>query len=211
MNGDLLQRFRDEGFDPNRLLADPLDLFLQWMQTAVESGCAQPEAMALATVDAEGEPGVRNVLVRGIDARGLAFYTNERSVKGRSLFNDHRCEALFSWLELDRQVRVHGRAGPVSPAESDAYFAQRPRLSQIGAHASRQSEPLASREELERKVAELEARYDGTAVPRPQHWGGFRLAPVTWEFWQGRTGRLHDRYRYSKRSDGTWTASRLNP
>lgn len=207
---DRLARFRDEGHPEDLLADDPLATFREWFRVAAEEGCAQPEAMALATVDADGAPGVRNVLLRGLDERGLVFFTNERSAKGRSLLREPRCEALFSWLELDRQVRVAGRASPVPPAESDAYFAGRPRLSQLGAHASRQSEVLADRAELEARIAELDTRWAGREVPRPPHWGGFRLVPRSWEFWQGRTGRLHDRFRYV-REQHRWRIERLFP
>lgn len=211
MSGDALSRYRAAGFDPDGLLADPLDLFREWFATAHTESCAQPEAMALATVGPDGVPGVRNVLLRGLDHRGLVFYTNERSPKGRAIFANPDVEALFSWLELDRQVRVAGRASAIDPTESEAYFASRPRLSQIGAHVSRQSEPLTSRRELERRVADLERRYEGHDIPRPLHWGGFRLVPRTWEFWQGREGRLHDRYRYYQDPPGTWKVERLHP
>lgn len=205
-----MARYRSIPFDEERAGDDPLALFEAWLADAEREGCAQANAMAVATVDADGTPGVRNVLLRGLDHRGLVFFTNERSRKGRALAHDARIEALFSWLELDRQVRITGRATHVAPEESDAYFASRSRLSQLGAHASKQSEPLADRAELAGRVSELERRFDGRDVPRPPHWGGFRIAPLAWEFWQGRDGRLHDRLRFV-RDRPTWRLQRLNP
>ncbi|MEM9607701.1 MAG: pyridoxamine 5'-phosphate oxidase [Actinomycetota bacterium] len=207
---DLLARYRAVPFDESLAGDDPLPLFETWMADAEREDCAQPNAMAIATVDNDGTPGVRNVLLRGLDQRGLVFYTNERSRKGRALAHDARIEALFSWLELDRQVRVTGRATHAAPQESDAYFGSRDRLSQLGAHASKQSERLADRDELVQRVAELERRFDGREVPRPPHWGGFRISPIAWEFWQGREGRLHDRLRFVK-DRRTWHLERLHP
>ncbi len=205
-----LHRYRSAGVDLDDLDADPLVSFRAWMHEAVEEGCAQPEAMAVATVGTDGSPAVRNVLSRGLDERGLVFFTNERSPKGRALFAEPRCEALFSWLELDRQVRASGRASTIDPQESDAYFARRPRRSQLAAHASRQSEVLSGRGELEERVLALEARYEGLEVPRPAHWGGFRIAVRRWELWQGRDGRMHDRFRYTADGHG-WRLERLSP
>ncbi|MEM8902128.1 MAG: pyridoxamine 5'-phosphate oxidase [Actinomycetota bacterium] len=207
---ELLARYREEPFDEGVVADDPLVQFRRWFDDAGREGCAQANAMAIATVDPDGAPSVRNVLLRGLDERGLAFYTNERSRKGRALAHESRIEALFSWLELDRQVRVAGMVTRVSPEESDAYFASRHRLSQLGAHASRQSERLADRTELEGRLADVERRYDGRAVPRPSHWGGFRIAPSSWEFWQGRAGRLHDRLRFV-RERRAWHLERLSP
>ncbi len=211
MIDQLRERLRSAGVTEADLAADPVDEFGRWFALARQAGCAQPEAMAVATVDPDGAPRVRNVLCRRVDADGLVFFSNSRSPKGRALAAEPRVEALFSWLELDRQVRVSGSARPVDDATSDAYFATRPRLSQLAAHASRQSEPLGSRAELEARVAELDERYAGGDVPRPGHWFGYRIAPVAWEFWQGRDGRLHDRFRYDPTDAGGWAITRLDP
>jgi pyridoxamine 5'-phosphate oxidase len=207
---ELLARYRAEPFDETIVGDDPLALFRRWFDEAGLEGCALPNAMAVATVDPDGAPSVRNLLLRGLDERGLVFFTNERSRKGRALAHESRVEALFSWLELDRQVRVGGMVTRVTPTESDAYFASRDRLSQLGAHASRQSERLEDRTELERRLADAEHRYEGREVPRPSHWGGFRLSPSSWEFWQGRAGRLHDRLRFG-RERREWHLERLSP
>lgn len=207
---ELLARYRAMPFDEEMAGDDPLALFRRWFDDAGAERCAQPNAMAVATVDGDGTPSVRNVLLRGLDERGLVFFTNERSRKGRALASESRVEALFSWLELDRQVRIAGRATHTSPQESDAYFAARSRLSQIGAHASKQSEVLPARGDLDARVQELQRRFEGREVPRPPHWGGFRIAPTSWEFWQGREGRLHDRIRFV-RDRRTWQVDRLNP
>lgn len=207
---ELLARYRAEPFDEAVVGDDPLAMFRRWFDDAGREGCAQPNAMALATVDPDGAPSVRNLLMRGLDERGLVFFTNERSRKGRAIAHEARVEVLFSWLELDRQVRVAGMIARVTPAESDAYFASRDRLSQLGAHASRQSERLIDRAELEGRLADVERRYEGRDVPRPSHWGGFRLVPSSWEFWQGRAGRLHDRLRFV-RERREWQLERLFP
>ncbi|MEO1062649.1 MAG: pyridoxamine 5'-phosphate oxidase [Actinomycetota bacterium] len=207
---ELLARYRAEPFDETVVGDDPLTMFRRWYDDAGREACAQPNAIAVATVDPDGAPSVRNVLLRGLDERGLVFFTNERSRKGRAIAHEARVEALFSWLELDRQVRVAGMITRVTPAESDAYFASRDRLSQLGAHASRQSERLADRAELEGRLADAERRYDGREVPRPPHWGGFRIGPSSWEFWQGRVGRLHDRLRFV-RERREWHLERLSP
>lgn len=207
---ELLVRYRAEPFDETIVGDDPLALFRRWCDDAGLEGCAQPNAMAVATVDPDGAPSVRNLLLRGLDERGLVFFTNERSRKGRALAHESRVEALFSWLELDRQVRIGGMVTRVTPTESDAYFASRDRLSQLGAHASRQSERLEDRTELERRLADAEHRYEGREVPRPSHWGGFRISPSSWEFWQGRAGRLHDRLRFG-RERREWHLERLSP
>ena len=207
---ELLARYRAEPFDEAVVGDDPLAMFRRWFDDAGREGCAQPNAMALATVDPDGAPSVRNLLMRGLDERGLVFFTNERSRKGRAVAHEARVEVLFSWLELDRQVRVAGMITRVTPGESDAYFASRDRLSQLGAHASRQSERLTDRAELEGGLADVERRYEGRDVPRPSHWGGFRLVPSSWEFWQGRAGRLHDRLRFV-RERREWQLERLFP
>jgi pyridoxamine 5'-phosphate oxidase len=166
--------------------------------------------MTLATVDAAGRPAARIVLMKGIDARGVVFHTNYDSRKGRDLAGNPRAALLFFWVELERQVRIDGTAERVSAEDSDAYFAARPRGSQISAWASPQSAPVADRAWLEARFAECEARFASGAVPRPPNWGGVRVVPDRFEFWQGRTSRLHDRLVWSRQGDG-WTIGRLAP
>lgn len=170
----------------------------------------EPTAMALATVGDDGQPSVRIVLLKEVDERGFVFYTNFESRKGRELLAHPRAALCFHWQPLERQVRIEGRAEPVAPAEADAYFATRPRESQIGAWASRQSEPLTSDEELEARVREMEARFAGREVPRPPHWSGFRVVPARIEFWRNRAFRLHERILFEA-CDGAWRVTRLFP
>jgi pyridoxamine 5'-phosphate oxidase len=185
--------------------ADPLRQFRRWFDDAQEVVRA-PEAMALATATSSGAPSVRMVLLKGADERGLVFFSHYTSRKGRELEGNPQAALLFYWDPLGRQVRVEGRVERVSTADSDAYFATRPAGARIGAVVSRQSEVLEDRAELERRVAELA----GTDPPRPETWGGFRLVPEAWEFWQHRDDRLHDRFRYTRR-DGGWVSERLYP
>jgi len=191
---------------------DPFALFELWFRQAKAAEINDPEAMALATVDADGLPDARMVLCKGADRRGLVFYTNIESAKGRELEAQPRAAALFHWKSLRRQVRFRGLVAEVSAAESDAYFASRPRGSQIGAWASRQSRPLASRAELEAAVETYERRFGAGGVARPDHWRGYRLTPVEIEFWRDRPSRLHDRLMfYRPRPDGPWEKRLLYP
>jgi pyridoxamine 5'-phosphate oxidase len=167
--------------------------------------------MALATASPAGAPSARMVLLKGFDERGLVFFSHYTSRKGRELEANPQAALLFHWSPLGRQVRVEGLVERVAGEESDAYFATRPREAQVGALASRQSDPLASRAELDERLAELEQDLAGGAVPRPPTWGGFRLAPRTWEFWQHRDSRLHDRFRYEREPSGAWRIERLFP
>jgi pyridoxamine 5'-phosphate oxidase len=187
---------------------DPLRQFARWFEEAAAAGVAMPEAMALATATADGRPSVRMVLLKGFDERGFAFYTGYESRKGRELAENPRAALLFHWL--GRQVRIEGPVERLTAEESDAYFASRPRGSRLSAIASRQSEVVSSREELEARVAELEERFAGAEPPRPDRWGGFRLVPETYELWQNRDNRLHDRLRY-RRERGEWRLERLAP
>jgi pyridoxamine 5'-phosphate oxidase len=192
------------------LASDPLEQFRAWFG---EAGTALevPEAMALATATADAAPSVRMVLLKGFDERGLVFYSHYTSRKGRELEANPQAALLFHWSPLGRQVRVEGRVERVDGEQSDAYFATRPRGAQLGAVASRQSEPLESRSELSERVDELERDLDGGPVPRPPTWGGFLLVPEAWEFWQHRSSRLHDRFRYERDPSGDWRLERLFP
>jgi pyridoxamine 5'-phosphate oxidase len=203
-------QYETAGLDVNDLDPSPIAMWHRWYADAVEAGVAEPNAMVLGTVGVDGVPDARVVLARGVDENGIAFYGNYESVKGLELAERPVASLVFPWLDLHRQVRVRGRVETLSPAESDAYFASRPRDSQIGAWASEQSRPLADRAALEERVYELEIRFPD-AVPRPTHWGGWRLVPAEFEFWQGRPSRLHDRFRYTFASTNSWSITRLNP
>jgi pyridoxamine 5'-phosphate oxidase len=192
------------------LSAEPLAQFRRWFAEAGEV-VEVPEAVALATATVAGAPSVRMVLLKGFDERGLVFYSHYTSRKGHELEMNPRAALLFHWSALGRQVRVEGSVEQVAEDESDAYFATRSRDAQIGALASRQSEPLATRTELYERMADLEGGLAGEPVPRPPTWGGYRVVPDAWEFWQHRDSRLHDRFRYELEAGGGWAVSRLFP
>jgi pyridoxamine 5'-phosphate oxidase len=190
---------------------DPLERFAEWYEDAMAAGLAEPNAMAIATAGAGGEPSVRFVLLKGIDARGIQFFTNYESRKGRELAANPRAAAAVYWQPLQRQVRLAGPVEVLSDEESDAYYASRPRGSRLGAWASPQGRPIPDRAWLEARVAEADARFPGEEVPRPPHWGGYRLVPDSVELWQGRESRLHDREHFTREPGGGWRSERLSP
>ena len=191
---------------------EPFRLFAEWLEDATKSEINDPNALALATVDADGLPDVRMVLLKGLDDHGFVFYTNFESAKGQEILGSMKAAMCFHWKSLRRQVRVRGPVEIVSDAEADEYFASRPRGSRIGAWASRQSRPLESRFALEKAVAEYTARHAIGDIPRPPHWSGFRIRPVQVEFWHDRPFRLHDRVVFRRDApEGNWERSRLYP
>jgi pyridoxamine 5'-phosphate oxidase len=204
----LREEYGRAGLDEADLAPDPIVMFERWMREAIDAGLHDPNAMVVSTVGADFAPSSRMVLLKGVSADGFVFYTNTGSRKGRELAGNPRCSLLFPWHPLERQVRVDGVATPVPSEAVAAYFAVRPRGSQLGAWASRQSRPT-TREELARAYAEVEARYPGE-VPVPAEWGGYVVRPEAVEFWQGRPGRMHDRLRY-RRAGEDWVTERLAP
>lgn len=197
---------RETGVDP-----DPLQQFRHWLEEAVAAELPEPNAMTLATVDADGRPKARVVLLKGLDDAGFLFFTHYTSAKGRQLAANPHAALVFLWHELERQVRIEGAVELLPRAEAEAYFRSRPRASQLGALASRQSAVVANREILEQRFEQLERWHAGGAVPMPEQWGGYRLLPTLLEFWQGRPGRLHDRLCYRRREEGGWLLERLEP
>ena len=188
----------------------PLAQFTRWFREAVDTGVPEPNSMTLATVGADGRPSTRIVLIKEYDERGIVWYTNYRSRKARELAGNPMAALQFHWVELERTVRIEGRVDFVSEAESDAYYALRPLDSRLGAWASPQSEVISSRAVLVSNAAKAALEH-GLHPPRPPHWGGYRLVPDYWEFWQGRKSRLHDRLRYRRGADGAWIRERLAP
>lgn len=209
----LRERYAGDALGDDRLEPDPLPLFRRWLDDALERGLPEPNAMVVATSGADGRPAARTVLLKGLDERGLVFYTNYDSAKARDLAANPVAEAVFPWHAMQRQVRVTGSVSRVAETESAAYFASRPRESQLGAWASAQSQVVADRASLDAEYARIEERWSAdTEIPLPPFWGGYRLAPHAIEFWQGRVGRLHDRIRYRRRDLAeAWTIERLAP
>ena len=193
--------------------ADPSAIaqFRKWFDEALAASLQEPNAMTLATATLDGRPSARTVLLKGYDERGFVFYTSYEGRKSRELEENPRCALVFYWSELERQIRIEGRAGRVSEEESDAYYGSRPRGSRLSAWVSAQSRPVGDRDALEKRLWELEAEYEGREIPRPPFWGGYRVEPEAIEFWQGRENRMHDRLLYRRLSDGGWRMQRLQP
>jgi len=206
----LRREYADHGLDAHELAPDPVDQFRFWFKQACDAGIREPNAMVLATVRADGSPASRVLLLKAFDARGFTFFTNLGSAKGRDLAERPRASMTFPWVDLERQVHLRGRVERVSAEETRAYFHSRPRNSQVGAWASNQSDPIATRAELERQFADIQAKHTQGEIPVPPGWGGLRLVPDEVEFWQGRPSRLHDRFLYI-RFGGQWKAQRLQP
>lgn len=210
-----LQRIRKEytrdGLHESDADPNPIEQFRKWFSEALAVDLHEPNAMTLATATRDGRPSARVVLLKGFDAQGFTFYTNYEGRKGRELEENPYAALVFYWGELERQVRVEGRASRVFAQENDAYYKSRPRGSRLGAWASEQSRPIEDRSALEKRLRELEAEYKGREIPRPPFWGGYRVEPEAMEFWQGRENRLHDRLLYRRADSGDWRIERLQP
>ncbi|MFI5626135.1 pyridoxamine 5'-phosphate oxidase [Nocardioides sp. NPDC051685] len=204
------ESYTRSGLTEGDLAADPFEQFERWYAEARDAGIVEPNAMVVSTVSADGAPSSRTVLLKGFSTEGFTFFTNTASRKGSDLAGNPRCAVLFPWHPLERQVRIDGVAHVLSAEAVEAYFSQRPRGSQLGAHASHQSRVVAGREELEEAYAKVEAEFEGRPVPVPEEWGGYRVVPETVEFWQGRPGRMHDRLVYRREGD-RWRTERLAP
>jgi pyridoxamine 5'-phosphate oxidase len=206
----LRKEYGATGLDESTADSDPLVMFRRWFADAEAAHLHEPNAMIVATVSPDGQPAARTVLLKGITYDGFAFFTNTASRKGADLAHEPRCALLFPWHPLQRQVRVEGVATLLTDAEVATYFAARPRGAQLAAHASPQSQVVAGRQELDASFAEADARYAGAEIPVPTEWGGYRVRPDTFEFWQGRSERMHDRLRYRRTASG-WVIERLAP
>ena len=208
---ELREEYAQASLTRAHVAKEPVAQLRVWLDVARAVEEREPTAMALATVSGDGRPSVRVVLLKGLDERGLAFYTNLESRKGRELKANPNAALVFWWPVLERQVRVEGRVEPVAKAEAEAYFKNRPLDSKLGAWASPQSRPLESREELGTRLEAIRSEFDGDDIPLPPHWGGFRVVPDRFEFWQGRASRLHDRIEYLLDAQGDWAITRLAP
>jgi pyridoxamine 5'-phosphate oxidase len=208
---ELRREYARAELDERSVDRDPLKQLARWLDEAAQAKVLEPSAMTLATATPDGRPSARIVLLKGADQRGLTFFTDYRSRKGEELGLNPAVALVFWWGELERQVRVSGNAAPISEAESEAYFRSRPSGSQLSAWASHQSQVVPGRETLEARWAEAARRYSGGEIPRPRYWGGFRVTPAEYEFWQGRPNRLHDRLRFRRDELGAWISERLSP
>lgn len=208
---DLRKTYNANGLNESDVDPDPFVQFGRWLQQAVEANLVEPNAMTLATAGKDGLPSARLILLKSFDGNGFVFYTNYESQKGRELAENPNAALVFYWAELERQVRIAGTVSKVSREESEEYFKTRPAGSQLGAWASGQSQVITSRKMLEERLKELAAEYQDREVPTPPFWGGYRLSPQAFEFWQGRPDRLHDRLRYVRQADGGWLIERLSP
>ena len=211
MISHLRREYTQAGLCEQDLQPDPQEQFRRWIQDAIDGELTEPNAAVLATVDEQGQPSTRVVLVKGVDERGFSFFTNYESRKGRELMENPHAASVLYWAELERQVRITGTVTKAPAEESEKYFKSRPRGHKLGAWVSSQSEVIANREVLESRLARMEAQYPGEEIPLPPHWGGYFLAPDDIEFWQGRPDRLHDRFRYARQSDKSWLIERLAP
>lgn len=208
---DLRKDYTLAGLDEKDLARDPFRQFEKWFQEAEAAKLAEPNAMTLATASPDGRPSARTVLLKGLDGRGFVFYSNYESRKGRELALNARVALVFPWIALERQVLIEGTVTTVAREESAAYFHSRPRASQLGAWVAQQSSVIPGRATLEEAMKALEKKHAGAEIPLPPNWGGYRVAPETIEFWQGRRSRLHDRLRYRRDKEGGWLVERLSP
>ncbi len=211
MIGDLRKNYTFGGLSETEVDPNPFVQFQQWFDQALQAQITEPNAMTLATVTANGQPRARMVLLKKFDRSGFVFYTNYNGHKGQELADNPQAALVFWWAELERQVRIEGRVEKVREQESDEYFHSRPKNSRLGAWASNQSQVVENREVLAAQLQQLEAKYENQEIPRPPHWGGFRVIPTVIEFWQGRPSRLHDRLQYQRVNGEQWLIQRLSP